>query len=153
MNKKIFIVLFFAFAFFVINADAQEIGVGGSIGTIKRGGSVRGSIVLNIPSGYHINSSRPREASLIPTRVSVSSKNARVSAVNYPRGKSRRFTFSDTALSVYDGRAAISFNISVPSNFKGNSVKVRVLVSYQSCNDEACFPPRKKEITLTAKVG
>jgi hypothetical protein len=36
--------------------------------------------------------------------------------------------------------------------FKGNAVKVRAVVRYQACTDEVCYPPKNKEITLTAKV-
>ncbi len=151
--KKLIFGLLTAFIFSasgLLQTNAQT--VDGSIGTVKRGGSTRGSIVLSIPDGLHVNSSRPSGENLIATAVSVSAKGAKVSRVSYPRGKNRKFSFSENALNVYEGRAAFGFNLTVPAAFKGNVVKVRAVVRYQACTDEVCYAPKSKEITLTAKV-
>jgi hypothetical protein len=65
---------------------------------------------------------------------------------------SKKFSFSDQPISVYEGRPSFNFNVTVPANFKGNVVRVRAVVRYQACNDEACFPPRTREVTLSARV-
>lgn len=131
-------------------ANAQT--VSGSIGTVARGGSAKGSVLLSIPDGLHTNSSRPSEENLIPTTLSVSAKGAKISGISYPRGKNKKFSFSENTLNVYEGQAAFRFNLTVPANFKGNVVKVRAVVRYQACTDEVCYAPKSKEITLTAKV-
>lgn len=144
-----------AFAFAValaVSVSAQAVGIDGSIGAVKRGGSVRGTIVMNVPGGLHANSNRPGSEYAIPTVVRVSAPGAKVSAVSYPRGKTRKFGFSEDALNVYEGRNSFGFNLTVPANYKGNTVKVRATVRYQTCTDEVCYPPRTQEITLTAKV-
>ncbi len=151
--KKLLFGLFTAFIFTaggLVEANAQT--VNGSIGTVKRGGSVKGTIVLSLPGGLHANSSRPGAENLIPTTVKLSAVGAKVSGVSYPRGKNRRFSFSENTLNVYEGNTAFGFNLTVPANFKGNVVRVRAVVRYQACTDEVCYPPKSKEITLTAKV-
>ena len=151
--KKLLFGLSTAFIFLAIGlvaANAQT--VSGSIGAVKRGGSAKGIVVLSIPGGLHTNSNRPSGENLIPTTVKVSAVGAKVSGVSYPRGKNRQFAFSENTLNVYDGRAAFGFNLSVPANFKGNAVKIRAVVRYQACTDEVCYPPKTKEVTLTAKV-
>ena len=152
MKKFLFgIFLFFTFlAVGVFEANAQT--VSGSIGTVKRGGSVRGNVVLSVPGGLHVNSSRPNSEYAIPTSVKVSATGAKVGAVSYPRGKNRKFSFSEDTINVYEGRTTFGFNLSVPANFKGNVVKVRAVVRYQACTDEVCYAPKSKEVTLTAKV-
>lgn len=140
----------FAFLFLAAAANAQTIS--GSIGTVKRGGSVRGNVVMTIPGGLHVNSSRPNSEYAIPTRVKLSAAGAKVSGVSYPRGVNRKFSFSENTINVYEGRATFSFNLTVPANFKGSVVKVRAVVSYQACTDEVCYAPKSKEVTLTAKV-
>lgn len=134
----------------VYQANAQT--VSGSVGSVKRGGSVKGTIVLSLPGGLHTNSSRPSGENLIPTTVKVTAVGAKVGAVSYPRGKNRKFAFSEDTLNVYEGRAAFGFNLTVPAGFKGNVVKIRAVVRYQACTDEVCYAPKSKEITLTAKV-
>lgn len=156
MKKYLFTAFLFALFVFAFgsSAQAQAVGIDGSIGAVKRGGSVRGQIVMSIPGGLHANSNRPGSEYAIPTvvRVTSASSGARVGAVGYPRGTSRKFGFSDEALNVYEGRTAFNFNLTVPANFKGNVVKVRAAVRYQTCTDQVCYPPKTQEITLTARV-
>jgi DsbC/DsbD-like thiol-disulfide interchange protein len=138
-------------AFAAANANAQT--VTGSLGTVSRGGSGRGSIVLNIPGGLHVNSNRPASEYAIATTVSVSSKGGvRTGAVSYPRGTNRKFQFSETTINVYEGRVAFPFTVRVPANFRGDTVRVRAVVRYQACTNEVCYPPKTKEITLTGRV-
>jgi len=151
MKKIISIVLFSTGLFFLAGvANAQT--VGGSIGAVSRGGSVRGTVTLSIPGGLHVNSNRPSGEYYIPTTVRLTAQGARVGGVTYPRGKNRKFQFSEKALNVYEGTVSFPFTLTVPANFRGNVVRVRAVVRYQACNDEVCFPPRNKEVVLTARV-
>lgn len=138
-------------AFAAVNADAQT--VTGSLGAAARGGSARGSIVLNIPGGLHVNSNRPASEYAIATTVSVSATGgARTGGVSYPRGTDRKFQFSESIINVYEGRVAFPFTVRVPASFRGNTVRVRAVVRYQACTNEVCYPPKSKEITLTGRV-
>ncbi len=135
--------------------SAPKISVSGSLLTDKRqrGRTVQGSVVMDIPSGYHINSSRPLEKFLIPTQVTVEAlKGIRVGPVNYPRAVLRNFKFSKNKVSVYEGQATMRFNVTVPRNFAKGSVELKARVKYQSCNDEVCFPPQTREVSLWLNV-
>lgn len=123
-----------------------------SIGAVRRGGAAKGTIVMDIPGGLHVNSNRPNTEYAIPTVVKVSASGAKTGTVMYPRGKNRKFEFSDDTLNVYENRAVFNFIVAVPKNFKGNAVKVNAVVRYQACTEQVCYPPKSKEITLTAKV-
>jgi len=139
---------------FLVGASAQTNAqtISAKIGTVKRGGATRGTVVMNIPGGLHVNSSRPDSEYAIPTVVQVSASGAKVGAVMYPRGRNRKFEFSENSINVYEGTTAFNFNVTVPANFKGNSVKIRAVVRYQACTEEVCYAPKSKEITLTAQV-
>jgi len=128
--------------------------VSGSIGngTVTRGSTARGSIVLSIPGGLHVNSSRPASEYSIPTTVRLSGTGVRVSGPTYPRGTNRKFQFSENAINVYEGTVRMPFTVRVPAGFKGETIRVRAVVRYQACTDEVCYPPRTKELTLTARV-
>ena len=151
MKKFIFASLFFAFAFlFAAETNAQSLS--GSLGRIKRGGTEKATVTMSIPGGLHVNSYRPNSEYAIPTTVRPSGAGLRFGAVIYPRGKNRKFEFSESTINVYEGRVTFGFNVTVPQNFKGNMIRVRVVVRYQACTDEVCYPPRSKTITLTAAV-
>ena len=132
--------------------NAQTVNVSGSIGTVKRGGSIKGSVVLNIPGALHVNSNRPNSEYAIPTTVSLSTKGGKVGGAIYPRGKNRKFSFSDEVINVYEGRTTINFNLTVPANYSGDTVNVRAVVRYQACTDEVCYPPKSQTVNLTARI-
>lgn len=153
MKKYLFAAVLSLLFGFGLSVSAQSaVGIDGSIGAVRRGGSAKGTIVMNVPGGLHANSNRPGSEYAIPTVVRVSAAGAKVGGVSYPRGRTRKFGFSEDSLNVYEGRAAFGFNLSVPANYKGNTVKVRATVRYQTCSNEVCYPPKTQEITLTAKV-
>ena len=119
----------------------------------QRGRPTRVSIVIDIPGGYHINSSRPLETYLIATSVKVEPENGvRAGAVSYPRPLLKTFKFSKKQLSVYEGQVRLKFNVTVPANYTDDSAKLKARVRMQSCNDEVCFPPKNHEVKLKIDV-
>jgi DsbC/DsbD-like thiol-disulfide interchange protein len=146
-------IVFLAFtAFVAASANAQTVSGSIANGKVERGKQASGSIVLSIPGGLHVNSNRPASDYAIPTVVTLSANGARVSRVTYPRGKNRRFQFSENLINVYEGRVRFPFTITVPAGYKGTTVRVNVSVRYQACTEEVCYPPKTKNVTLTAKV-
>jgi len=135
-------------------ANAQTINVSGSVtgGSVTKGKAARGTVVLKIPGGLHVNSSRPGNKYQIPTSIRLSAAGARVSGPTYPRGINRKFQFSDTVINVYEGTVRVPFTVTVPAGSPGNTIPVRAVVRYQACTDEVCYAPRSTEITMTARV-
>ena len=118
----------------------------------RRGRSVKGHVVMEIPSGLHVQSSRPLDKFLIPTKLEFDvPQGVRVSAPAYPRPVLRNLKFSKSKVSVYEGRAMISFNITIPANFGGNSAEVKGRLRFQACNDDACFPPVTREVKIVGE--
>jgi DsbC/DsbD-like thiol-disulfide interchange protein len=144
------IITFFAGGVFSVNAQTVSGSLGN--GTVSRGATAKGSIVLSIPGGLHVNSSRPNSEYAIPTSVRVSGQGVRTGGISYPRGKNRKFQFSESVINVYEGRVSIPFTVTVPANFRGDTVRVRAVVRYQACTDEVCYPPKSKDVTITARV-
>lgn len=139
----------------MVPQSAPNIGVNGllSANKVKRGGTVQATVVMNIPSGYHVNSSRPLERFLIATQLKVEApKGIRLGAVSYPRAVLRKFQFSKNRVSVYEGRATMRFSITVPKDASTGSKEIKVRLRYQSCNHEACFPPQNKDLSLWLNV-
>lgn len=136
----------------LIEANAQTISGSIGSGSVSRGSTARGVVVINIPGGLHVNSNRPNSEYAIPTTVRISGAGLKLGSVKFPRGKNRKFQFSENLINVYEGRVSFPFTVNVPANFRGNSIRVRAVVRYQACTDEVCYPPRNKDVTLTANV-
>jgi len=139
----------------VAQSGPPNISVNGSLSAnkVKRGRTVQATVVMTIPSGYHVNSSRPLEKFLIATQLKVEApKGVRVGAVSYPRAIVRKFQFSKNRVSVYEGRPTMRFSVSVPNDLATGSKEIKVRLRYQSCNDEACFPPLNKDVSLWLNV-
>ena len=140
------------------NVAAQtppHINVSASVSNNKvgRGRTVRATVTMEIPGGYHVNSNRPLEKFLIPTTVKVDAPDGiRVGPIAYPRAVLRKFKFSKSNVAVYEGRAVMRFNITVPTGTSTGSKEVKLNVRYQSCDDEVCFPPQTKELSLWLNV-
>lgn len=135
--------------------SAPNIPVNGSLASNKtqRGRTVQGTIVIDIPPGYHVNSNRPLEKFLIATQLQIEApKGIRVGPVLYPRPLLRSLKFSKSKVSVFEGRMTIRFSVTVPRGFTGNSAELKARLRFQSCNDELCFPPQTREVKLWLSV-
>lgn len=120
---------------------------------VQRGRTVRVAMVIDIPSGYHINSNRPLETYLIATQLKVDpSSGIRVGPISYPRALMRSFKFSKKKLSVYERQTILRFTITVPANYSGGSIDLKTNVRLQSCDDEVCFPPKNYNQNLRIGV-
>jgi thiol:disulfide interchange protein DsbD len=109
---------------------------------------------MDIPAGFHVNSSRPLEKFLVPTQLQVEApKGIRVGPVTYPRAVLRSFKFSKNKVSVYEGRATMRFNVTVPAGYSQGSAELKARLRYQSCNEESCFPPQTKEVSLSLAIN
>lgn len=156
MTKKL---LLPAFLFFMLMAagslssvTAQTVTASVPGGAVSRGKATRATVTLSIPGGLHVNSNRPASEYAIPTTVRASARGASVGAVRYPRGVNRKFEFSQDTINVYEGRVSFSFPVTVPANFRGDSIRIDVNVRYQACTNEVCYPPRNKSVTVNARV-
>ena len=144
-------VIVLAGAFSIVKAQTVTGSIGN--GTVTRGTAAKATVVMSFPSGLHANSNRPGSEYAIPTTVRASASGIKIGAVSYPRGKNRKFEFSENTLNVYEGRTTFTFPVTVPPTYKGSTVKVNVTVKYQACTNEVCYPPKSKQVTLTAKVN
>jgi thiol:disulfide interchange protein DsbD len=134
---------------------APNIGVTAALSAqkVQRGRTVQATVVMDIPSGFHVNSNRPLEKFLIPTQLKIDApKGVRLGPVSYPRAVLRNFKFSKNRVSVYEGRATMRFNVTVLASFSTGSTELKAHLRYQSCNDEVCFPPQSRDVSLWLNV-
>ena len=135
--------------------SSADVNVSGSLAPdkIKKGRVVRASVVLDIPAGLHVQSSKPLDKFLVPTKLDVETPSGmRVGPVSYPRALVRKLKFSKRDVAVYEGKAMIRFNVTVPANYSGGSGDIKGKLRFQACNDDACFPPVTREVKMWLNV-
>lgn len=133
-------------------APDPNIGVKGyySNDRAQRGRTIRAAIVIDIPAGYHVNGNRPLNKYSIPTALKIEApRGVTVGPVAYPRAIVRKLKATNNEpLAVYEGRAILRFNVTVPANYQGNEVVLKARLRYQSCNDEVCYPPKNQDVDM-----
>ena len=137
-------------------APEPNISVKGYYATDKaqRGRTVQAAIVMEIPSGYHVNANRPLGKYAIPTSLKIEApKGVTIGAISYPRAIVRKLKAGNNEpLAVYEGRAIVRFNVTVPANYQGGEVVLKARLRFQSCNDEVCFPPKNEDVDMGVGV-
>ena len=135
--------------------SSSDINVNGSVAPdkVKKGRIARASVVMEIPSGLHVQSSKPLDKFLVATKLDVETPSGmKVGPVSYPRPLMRKLKFSKGMVAVYEGRAVIRFNVTVPANYSGGSGDIKGKLRFQACNDESCFPPVTREVKMWLNV-
>jgi DsbC/DsbD-like thiol-disulfide interchange protein len=138
-----------------IPQSAADVNVSGSLtpDKTKKGRTIKGSVVMEIPSGLHVQSNKPLDKFLIPTKLDLETPSGlRVGPISYPRAVMRNLKFSKGAVAVYEGRATMRFSVMVPANYNGGSGEIKGKVRFQACNDDACFAPVTREVKMWLNV-
>jgi DsbC/DsbD-like thiol-disulfide interchange protein len=114
---------------------------------------VRAAVVVEVLPGYHINDHHPSLDYLIPTEVKLEpSPQVTVNDITYPKGELKRFAFSDTPLSVYEGTVRVDVALQLDRKTPPGSYEVKGKLAYQACNDHACLPPASVPLSFSFKV-
>ena len=111
------------------------------------------TVQLKVAKGWHINANPPGQEGLIPTTVSVApDAPVEIVSVNYPKGESVHFDFSDESLAVYTGDITIQVKLKPkPDISREEAFPVQLELRYQACNDTQCLPPATSMIQLKEK--
>ncbi len=123
--------------------------------TVAPGHSTPVHFTFHIQDGYHINSSKPLEAELIPTQLHFSLPGElAVGRIQYPAGTMTSFPFDPKQkLSVYSGDLVISGLVVSPSSSDSGPYTIHAELRYQACDNNACYPPKKLPFTFDVTIG
>jgi hypothetical protein len=113
------------------------------------------AVVVDIASGYHMNSHKPLDEFLIPTTLTVQAPaGLKPGEVVYPAGQSRTFSFSpNKPLSVYSGKATLRLRVQVAADAALGPQSIPMTLRYQACSDTACLPPVKVPVVAQVEIA
>lgn len=154
-NRLVFFcaVLFCLHSAAALPSPAQAVTASLESTALARGTTVKGTVMISLPEGLHVNSNKPSSEYAIATSVKISGDGLAFGVIRYPEGKMKKFQFSREELSVYEGDVPIRFSVRVPRNYRRKTATIRALVTYQACTDEVCYPPKDVELVLSATVN
>ena len=135
--------------------SATDVKVSGSLAPdkVKKGRVVRATVTMEIPQGLHVQSNRPLDKFLVATKLDVETPSGmQAGPVSFPRAMLRSLKFSKEKVAVFEGKAMIRFNVTVPANYSGGSGEIKGKLRFQACNDDSCFPPITREVKMWLNV-
>jgi thiol:disulfide interchange protein DsbD len=125
-----------------------------SLEPVPRGRAFEVAVIAEIRSGYHINANKPADEFLIPTTLTAQLPSGlRQVETVYPPQQSLKFSFSQTPLLVYTGRAPIFLRLEAGGDAPLGAMTIPLILRYQPCNDTTCLPPVKIPISVTVQIA
>ncbi|MBC8183557.1 thioredoxin family protein [candidate division KSB1 bacterium] len=163
MRNKTFILLFILLMTFSLSQqvfsqdpfDVKILTVSGKLSQtqVKPGASVDIEVTANIEHEFHINANKPSEEYLIPTVLKFEPiENATFGEINYPKPKMAKFSFSESAIAVYEGTAKFTAELKLNSALQTGKNVVKGTLSFQGCNDVNCFAPQDVSFEIPFEV-
>ncbi len=121
--------------------------------TLAAGTSGVLTVTLRILPGWHINANPPALEYNIATVVALQPQaGVRPGKVVYPAGKSRKLSFEDQPLLVYDESAEVRVPVTIAATATNGTHTLRGTVEYQGCNDQVCLTPTVVQFTVDVTV-
>lgn len=105
-----------------------------------------GRIRIKLKPGWHINSTRPLQDFLIPTKVRLES--AGTAQIEFPNPVERKLGFHSEPLSLYEGN--VDIRVKLPKGLATNEAH-KITLNLQACSDSICLEPQVVRLLLPAK--
>lgn len=114
---------------------------------LEAGKTVESSILVRIRPGYHINSNKPAEEYLIPTKLTWNTPGLE-SDVIYPESELFVSQFSDEAMLVFSGEIELKSRFKAPAKLPSGLTEISGTLRYQACTDKACLAPTSLDVSI-----
>jgi hypothetical protein len=114
---------------------------------LEAGKTVEGSLTVRIRPGYHINSDKPAEEYLIPTKLTWKTPGIEAE-VTYPESELFVSQFSDEAMLVFSGEIEFKTKFKAPAKLPASLTEISGTLRYQACTDKACLAPTSLDVTI-----
>ena len=145
---------FVSFAQFGMNEELLTIEAYQSFDKVFPGSEFKVALEIDVSEGWHINSHTPYEDYLIPTELTVlENPNFKLESVAYPEPHDYKLAFSETPLSVWEGKIFIGGLVKADKVVSPGKYSIVVELFYQACNDMSCIAPTVVSDTLEIIVA
>ncbi len=139
----------------ISETPAKIVKLNGSLNNefIEKGEEFTILLELNIEDGWHINSNKPLDEFVIPTKVEVQAINGiDIKTIKYPKANIVDLESLGGKTSTFEGKTPIKINGIIDGEYRYDNVEFNIDVTYQGCNNEMCLAPITKTISLIVDV-
>lgn len=121
--------------------------------TVRAGDTLWLAVRLNLAPSWHVNSARPHQDYLIPTRLEFSAPTGvhLAGQIVYPPGRDV-LLIGDT-MSVYESGATILLPVRADASVSPGPVSITGTLHYQGCDDNSCVAPDRATLMWRATIG
>jgi thiol:disulfide interchange protein DsbD len=114
--------------------------------------SVQAALVVRLPEGFHTQSNRPRDPSLIPTVLTIDAPNGvTVDEIVFPPAHDFDQAGQDEPLAVFEHLFVIGVQFTL-GNVPAGPLTVPGRLRYQACDENVCYAPARVDVEWSFDV-
>jgi len=130
----------------VVKANPQEV-------TIAAGESGEAVVQLQITNGYHVNANPPTFSYLKATELELTPADGiAVEFITYPDPLTKKFSFSDKPLAVYEGETTVKARLKADKTSKPGTHNLSAKLRVQACDDKVCYAPGAIDLVVPVNI-
>ena len=97
------------------------------------------TLTLSMPTGWHVNSSKPKQADLVATKIKNLNSNWELRAVHYPEAEYEKIALKDEGIAVYKNEVLLRFQLLLKDKMRYSPIHLSLTL--QACNTSICLAP------------
>ena len=130
----------------VVKASPQEL-------TVAAGESGEAVVRLQITNGYHVNANPASFPYLIPTKLELTPADGiAVEFITYPDPLTKKFSFSEQPLAVYEGETTLKARLKTDKASKPGTHNLSAKLRVQACDDKVCYAPGAIDLVMPVNI-
>ena len=108
---------------------------------------------VSLPEGLHTQSNKPREATLIPTKLTVAHLPAITEdEIVWPPSTDLKQPGADKPLAVFEREFFIGVRLRLASSVATGDLAIPVKLRYQACDASVCYPPATATVQWMLRI-
>ena len=121
--------------------------------TLASGESGEALVRLQITNGYHVNANPPSFPYLKATELEITPADGiAVEFMTYPDPLTKKFSFSDQPLAVYEGETILKARLKADKTAKPGKHNLSAKLRVQACDDKVCYAPGTLDVLVPVNI-
>jgi thiol:disulfide interchange protein len=120
---------------------------------VHAGTTVRAALQVKLPDGFHVQSNKPRDPSLIPTVLTFDPPaGVTVAEIVFPPATDLKQAGIPQPLAVFEQNFVIGIQLTLAGNLQPGTITVPAHLRYQACDASMCYIPTTAETAISVRV-